>query len=193
MVADYSGTTQLVRDLEDSRVAMRAIAPVLYYGIWLQMAQGHPYRMTSWAEAPRDVKERLIAIAERAVRSVNRQNQLEAERKARILFRVAVQGAVQGVLDVALVNEPSRAHIIERVVRNVEETILSTTRSGDIVGDVLRKYDSELQSPSFHDPSLYQIQVCERCEHDLITAAERKLGICFVCQALVAAGEALEA
>jgi hypothetical protein len=132
--------SRLARDLENSRIALRAVAPILYVAYQQYLGTREP----EWIDAPPEVKRDLIAIAEQAVRSVLPEHRREAQRKAELVFRSAVRGAIRGVLDVAMVREPDHEHLYRRLLQSVEEALLSYTRD-DLAGSLIRQYEDELQ------------------------------------------------
>ncbi len=136
--------SRLARDLDASRVALRAVAPMLYLarGIYL----GELGQQVDWGHAPADVKRDLIRVAEQAVRSVLTQHRHDAERQAQLIYREAVRGALRGVLEAAIAYDPIQEHHIRRILSSAEQALLSYTRD-DIAASVIRMYLDGLVIP----------------------------------------------
>jgi hypothetical protein len=136
--------TRLARDLEASRVALREIAPLLWKARGYYLSGVGP--QVDWIIAPREVRDQLIGIAERAVRSVLTQHRLDAERQAQLVYRAAVHGALRGILDTAIAFDPHQEHLVRRILGNAEQALISYTRD-DIAGAIIRTYLDALVVP----------------------------------------------
>lgn len=136
--------SRLARDLENSRIAMRDIAPMLYAAYCHYRGTERP--LEGWMDAPASLRSEIIDVAETAVRSVERGKKDDAARIATEVYRSCVRGAVRGVSDAASVTYPFQESVIRRVLASVEQALVSYTR-GDVARAVIDAYERELRSP----------------------------------------------